>query len=936
MNQYGQVYSPAAFQSQPSLPIHELPQHPEINSLPARPTQQIPYSRSYDLAQESYNHNRNAIPGLGLSFTGQPVLTRPSAENEAATLPDLGLQALPAAVNQAANNLNRDAANLAWVPPADADLSEGELEDLYEPFDDEVEPTNLSVDNAGLCSRPHRHFSVLICKLQERGASYSPRLSSVGDMQDEPLAESTSIVTSAVNGSSTSVNEHATELSPAETVDKARRDARDAVLSLNLLHVKHDTYRHNGIERSILESLFQELGLALDWPIEEERAPAIEQSQASANITPASQSTTQRISKPVSLAETPKAGKETGSAAKDKSEERKDRIARLLAAKNSRQTSTVQPVAAPAPVEPLLPPPPPVKKSLEKSKLLQQKMEALRKAREAKAETSAQIEFSLTPNTRAKNDSALDLPLDTASPVVINSAAVEASDEQLPQGHSTREPEPLLPPPAVSGLQVPRGKRPVASDFDPLPQAKRPFSQTQSARPFRIEVSDDEDDSDDDTEMAIESPEQRPSVLSRQATGETALRSYPPLSDLPNRSYSSPIASGEKPAQSPGKEDLSRMHKDIEDMKRRIAEAEARKKARLSRQGTPSQSQTSSRSDLPVDLSESTTKSAHEIIPAAGTGSKAPEISSPGEAANSLESGIPRRRTLSRSMSRSTNERLAAIEAERKRKELKMRILQAQIAQMEREMEASRQEESELRERDDPEFSEGNHALPDHEMANVVMQLPSVYDARSETMRTDEPAVEISAAGEVSHPDTTENSTRVDTSRPHNAIDHSAQTPPIQIQRNDDDNVVDKLKGADSSLAPPPAPALDPATNTSRNAGLRERASDGDDIAMDDLATQGSESSDEGTSSSGVSEDSEGDEASASEGPGSPDTTNEVAMEESTREHTPSVRDNLSSPGSSHSPPSAKDDNTGESMVQVQAAADSDQVDDEDEVDHRS
>jgi hypothetical protein len=154
---------------------------------------------------------------------------------------------------------------------------------------------------------------------------------------------------------------------------------------------------------------------------------------------------------------------------------------------------------------------------------------------------------------------------------------------------------------SANGIQR---KRPVAADFDSpsiAPAFKRPFGHSQKETSLVIDVSEDEANSDDeDIAMELESqadqefsPMQAGSRMSDQQN--TAIQSLPPLSNLPPRKPFTPplVASAastpppRKPVRNPAT--LQEKESQIEELRRKIAEAEAAKalkKAKLSGSGT--------------------------------------------------------------------------------------------------------------------------------------------------------------------------------------------------------------------------------------------------------------------------------------------------------------------------------------------------------------
>lgn len=548
-----------------------------------------------------------------------------------------------------------------------------------------------------------------LTSLDNRFGSYSPRLSPPTGAHDQIDAPRYGNAVPVASDDRHQLQKH----QGFDRLRRAREEARQAILSLWPLQIRVENYLEDGIDGSLLRNLFEEAGLAFEPPAAGE-LPNLE-AEPSPKPPP-----------PSGVASA------IGDAGDENTESRKDRIARLLAAKRTQQSTppaTSQAVSLPASngtreQEPK-------KMSVDKSKLLYAKMEALRKAREAKAQSVAEVQQLVDEAAAAPSRPELLAPSDSYT------------------YHGLRDEDAV--PDSVTGLRdaaltgtsshqalsrTPVQKRPVASDFlssQQEPILKRPFSRTNQSRRFLIDVSDD-DDSDDDTAMDIDSPEQRPLTLRRNATEDSALRNYPPLSEVPSNGRSTPITGHGRSNTTHQNENLSKMQQDIEEMKKRIAEAEARKKAKQSRQGTPQESPAPGRSDAsigsPFDasaLNDTTT-----AIPAAAVPVHTSDVDSPTHTGSNVEvRSQVGSSELRRSLSQATLNRLAVIEADRKRQTLKMKILRAQLAQMEREMAASLEEEKVLREEvPASSTSQGVLVLPD--VNQQASQLEAPYAAKSE------------------------------------------------------------------------------------------------------------------------------------------------------------------------------------------------------------
>jgi hypothetical protein len=159
-------------------------------------------------------------------------------------------------------------------------------------------------------------------------------------------------------------------------------------------------------------------------------------------------------------------------------------------------------------------------------------------------------------------------------------------------------------------------KRPVAADFDEptssMAPYKRPFGESRLEKRLVIDVSEEEFDSEDeDIAMELESqadqdsPAQPPRKMSDQRV--TAIQNLPSLGTLPTRKPWSPppfsSATSTPPSlhQTPRgafgqQESLQRKEIEIEVLKRKIAEAEAKKRARQTPNGNQTPRTSESRS----------------------------------------------------------------------------------------------------------------------------------------------------------------------------------------------------------------------------------------------------------------------------------------------------------------------------------------------------
>ncbi|EGZ76556.1 hypothetical protein NEUTE2DRAFT_98481 [Neurospora tetrasperma FGSC 2509] len=428
--------------------------------------------------------------------------------------------------------------------------------------------------------------------------------------------------------------------SAPKTLQTVQKEAQLAILRLLPLGVKYQNYIEEGIDEKVVQKLYNNLHLDIPKPASETAtttAPKATQEQVSSPV-PTSPRTTkvqQQQPTPVvtdTVSTTEQPGKE---------ESRKDRIARLMAAKAekaakppaapaSKPPSAPAPKTAPAPVamaqsspvssEPKAAPAAmqekpsgdaaaPKPKLGPKELLLQQKIAALQKSREAQKQGQGNIKPQIaTPGVVDKATSthisnyAASTGLKNGVPQPQVQANVSTAVPSIPGLHFSGTPnaQPALP-------ANPR-KRPVAADFveysstaTSLP--KRPFGQIRKETSLVIDVTDGSDDDEDmDIDMDMESPTDVPQPTqtangSFQSGGP--LRDFPLLTDtLPSRQVSSPVPvmqASNPPATAQNirrrETELDVKERMIQEMRRKIAEAEAKRKAKKSSAGsqTPTQ-----------------------------------------------------------------------------------------------------------------------------------------------------------------------------------------------------------------------------------------------------------------------------------------------------------------------------------------------------------
>lgn len=436
---------------------------------------------------------------------------------------------------------------------------------------------------------------------QERAATYSPRLS-LGEIEDNDNASgeqqkaipgSAAATTAAAilssnhaasrddtaNGTASNGIQQppvATEETgpasklPFPTVDDGKKKAQTSILRLTP-HVSYQTYIDEGCDGKVVQALFTELGL---------KTPAPTATVLSAS--PRSTSPSQSV-EPVASQPEPPGDKNAPK------EERKDKIARLLALKASKPSPapvTKPPAAAAAPK--------PDKPKSEKGIMLQQKLEALRQAQEQRAAAANKAAVEATALGSTVSGQQGEVAAAIVGQIANKTAAAVSA---------------ALPSPPIGGPY----HRPEAADFAELFSSaavhslpKRPPAPVRQESSMVIDVSDD---SDEDVAMELESQADdsysRPIQYNDRRDGGAPLyrdqrydsngngRNGNGYQSPANGSYSSPRGHGGRappiipaPPTAPASmlarakdDEYSRKMREIEEMKRRIAEAEAKKAA---------------------------------------------------------------------------------------------------------------------------------------------------------------------------------------------------------------------------------------------------------------------------------------------------------------------------------------------------------------------
>ncbi|KAI8230053.1 Protein red1 [Colletotrichum sp. SAR 10_86] len=636
----------------------------------------------------------------------------------------------------------------------EGELSEGEFDDLYEPADTIMDtsprrpavasssattaksrtgngnaaPTRAqgpehkraqspaAFDAAGEQTSPHGNsWAISDCNAaRDRSGSYSPYLSP--REMNPPLNVNNGH--RQISQQAQLSNGQAAQSSSSATaplgLEDARKQARAAILNLWPMNVRYQQYVDEGIDATVVRNLFSELGLDASTP-NQASGPGVSAASATTTSHSPSQASFKAPGGQASVA-TVKPGVQEqapASTAKSAGEERKDRIARLLAAKNAKaapSSSTAASAEAKAAQ---------ASGMTDKETVQQQKMDALQKSREARAQKDAVRKNSVQTVQSANTSPAATRPSSATNGTSTVPAAAQSPQSSLPQGQyplPTAAPASTIPGLFMSTPQAAASnqrKRPVAADFVASSQAnKRPFGHQRQDKPFVIDVSDASDD--EDIEMEITSPTEESSSFQQANTPlqkTASFRNFPPLTD--GRPQVSPVPSNVTTPQSgiiaaqPKAGHLENMDKKIEAMKRKIALAEAKAKLKAAMSGQASGLKSNGQTpDATADSDGS--KPAIRRVQSMGA-SSAPDQPNPNapsspvvaEAGSSMRLPKPSERRAEAASVRAQKFRevstsLPLVEGRLKAKKSKLRLLQSQIARLQKEIEEEGAEKEKL------------------------------------------------------------------------------------------------------------------------------------------------------------------------------------------------------------------------------------------------
>ncbi|KAH8662207.1 hypothetical protein BX600DRAFT_513066 [Xylariales sp. PMI_506] len=410
-----------------------------------------------------------------------------------------------------------------------------------------------------------------------------------------------------------------------KSVTEAKKKAQEAILGLWPLKVRFKNYLEEGFDPQVVKTLFTDLGLDVASPKTAASPPEpsagkkTTPSEPHPEVTKVVKATDSATQPPIAASQGSTDKPTTGSDTKvtDKKsaqEERKDKIARMLAEKSKKSASSV---AAPAAASSTTTPKTTLtsaqadsakaKTRAENNLKLQQKLAALRKAQEEaearkKLKTAQEVNAVITTEVNTSSDTNPKHKPDRLQRPDQDSSSGEAGASLNAAG---------IPVLSVSTTPQPQrgriGKRPVAADFDGYSSNGVALKRTRTQETLIIDVSDDED-----VEMDLGSPTDGPTgpaINSTLGARSNALGTFPPLTN--SHSWRGHVSAPGTPANGAHGQKLDFLTQQIEEAKRKIAEAEAKKSTKNPASSTQSPAATpiqitSSRLPKPSDVARST------------------------------------------------------------------------------------------------------------------------------------------------------------------------------------------------------------------------------------------------------------------------------------------------------------------------------------------
>ncbi|KAF5512208.1 Protein red1 [Colletotrichum aenigma] len=773
-------YYPYGYSPYPGQPPPQPYAYPTAPPFPAQPYPPPAPNNAFDAQphfRDTYDQSQHMIPGLGY---GQPTQTfgwqqpiQPPPAPEAASLAQPPLQyqqqqqqqqqwpsrdepkLIPAAqyyrpksVTMEASKARALASTRGAPQPApkqshnstnsteEGELSEGEFDDLYEPADTimDTSPRRPAVASSSATTAKSRTGNgnaaptwaqgpehkraqspaAFDAAARDRSGSYSPYLSPREMNSPFNVNNGHRQISQQAQLSNGQAVQSSSSATASLGLEDARKQARAAILNLWPMNVRYQQYVDEGIDATVVRNLFSELGLDASTP-NQASGPGVSAASATTTSHSPSQTSFKAPGGQASVA-TVKPGVQEqalASTAKSAGEERKDRIARLLAAKNAKaapSSSTAASAEAKAAQ---------ASGMTDKEAVQQQKMDALQKSREARAQKDAVRKNSVQTVQSANTSPAATRPSSATNGTSTVPATAQSPQSSLPQGQyplPTAAPATTIPGLFMSTPQAAASnqrKRPVAADFVASSQAnKRPFGHQRQDKPFVIDVSDASDD--EDIEMEITSPTEESSSFQQANTPlqkTASFRNFPPLTD--GRPQVSPVPSNVTTPQSgiiaaqPKAGHLENMDKKIEAMKRKIALAEAKAKLKAAMSGQASGLKSNGQTpDATADSDGSKPAIRRVQSMGASSASEQPNPNAPSspvvaEAGSSMRLPKPSERRAEAASVRAQKFRevstsLPLVEGRLKAKKSKLRLLQSQIARLQKEIEEEGAEKEKL------------------------------------------------------------------------------------------------------------------------------------------------------------------------------------------------------------------------------------------------
>ncbi|KAL4877515.1 hypothetical protein BJY04DRAFT_230616 [Aspergillus karnatakaensis] len=411
-------------------------------------------------------------------------------------------------------------------------------------------------------------------------------------------------------------------LSPA----KLRMDAKGALLSLAPHSIRYSELVGEGISPIILKQLYAEVGIKVPTDVDS-RTETSDNADSMTSLSTASgqasqlaqrsESRNNAMHKPASVDTSANTNQPTQANTAKPMERKESSPAPTTPQTDNSQVATT-PQNLPSTVEKSVTSSPPrdlsssekelrvKEKKKAQTELARQRIEQLKKQGLMRSSAKAPPDGQLLDKERAATHESMQGPTSTIvqhplpeRPPIPESVSLEQipglfmSDqvtEQMDSSPNTSDQNQITE--STTPSRASQRKRPRASDFDePIPIPKRPFSNgmmNASSERLIIDISDDEFYGDDeDIDMYTELTSTDPSKDFGTTNAELPARTYPaPIESLPHRpatSQSGGMSIGSTPnnLKNGEQEDLRRRDLEIQAMRRKIAELELRKKAKL-------------------------------------------------------------------------------------------------------------------------------------------------------------------------------------------------------------------------------------------------------------------------------------------------------------------------------------------------------------------